>query len=311
VTRTVAVTGGTGFVGAAVIEALLARGDSVKALARNPEKLPQRNQVACVAGSLESDEALARLAAGADALIHCAALTRARRDEEYFLANVEGARRAAAVSAKGGAKFVHVSSMAARQPDLSPYAASKRQSEEAVAEACRGSSWIALRAPAIYGPGDQMTLPYFKLVRSGVALEPLSSPAPRASILYVADAAAAILAALDGELAGGVYEVADDRAEGYSWREIGETLGEVLNVRPRRMRLPRAIIGGYHGLSRGVAMAMGRVPEVRRGQANEFFHPDWVARDNLLNRATGWRPATPLKEGFAKTVRWYQENGLL
>ncbi|MEX0646022.1 MAG: NAD(P)-dependent oxidoreductase [Parvularculaceae bacterium] len=310
-TRTIAVTGGTGFVGAAVIEALLARGDRVKALARSPEKLPSTEQIIPVGGSLESEEALARLAAGADAFIHCAGLVRARRDADFFAANVEGARRAAAASARSGAHFLHVSSMSARRPELSPYAASKRRGEEAVAEVSGGDRWITLRVPAVYGPGDQMTLPYFKLVRSGVALEPASTPAPRASILYVGDVAAAILAALDSELAGAVYDVGDDRAEGYSWREIGETLGEVFNVRPRRMRLPRAVVSGYHGVARGVALAMGRVPEIRRGQANEFFHPDWVARDNLLNGAAGWLPATPLKEGFAKTVRWYQENGLL
>ncbi len=310
-TRTIAVTGGTGFVGAAVIEALLARGDSVKALARNLEKLPHADKILAVAGALESDEALTRLASGAEAFIHCAGLVRARRDREFFAANVEGARRAAQAAARSGAKFLHVSSMAAREPELSPYAASKRLSEKAVADASGANAWIALRIPAVYGPGDKMTLPYFKLISSGVALEPASSPTARASILFVGDAAAAILTALDAEISGAVYEVGDDSADGHSWREIGEALGEVFDVRPRRVGLPRAVVSGYHGLARGLAFATGRVPEVRRGQANEFFHPDWVARDNLLSRATGWRPTTSLKEGFAKTVRWYKENGLL
>ncbi|MHA7870933.1 MAG: hypothetical protein ACX939_01145, partial [Hyphococcus sp.] len=57
--------------------------------------------------------------------------------------------------------------------------------------------------------------------------------------------------------------------------------------------------------------ALKRAPSVRTGQINEFFHPDWVARERLFNEAAGWRPATPLAEGFAKTALWYQERGLL
>ena len=62
----------------------------------------------------------------------------------------------------------------------------------------------------------------------------------------------------------------------------------------------------------------GRCPECgspvglsTRGNFLQFADPDWVARDNLLSAACGWRPETPLKEGFAKTACWYQEHGLL
>ncbi len=309
--RTVAVTGGTGFVGAALIQRLLARGEQVKALARDPKKLPPTDNLIAVEGALESEAALARLAGGADAFIHCAGLTHARRDAEYRAVNVDGAARAARAAAAEGARFVHVSSMSARLPAASPYAASKRDSERAIAEASGENKWIALRAPAIYGPGDMVTLPYFKLVKAGIAAEPRTRAEARASILYVDDVAEAILAALDEAPAGAVYEIGDDREDGHSWREIGRTLGEVLAASPRRVRVPRPVIAVWHGAARAGAALQGRTASVRTGQINEFFHPDWAARENLLTAATGWRPRTPLKEGFAKTVRWYQENGLL
>jgi nucleoside-diphosphate-sugar epimerase len=195
-------------------------------------------------------------------------------------------------------------------PDLSPYARSKFDSERAVKRAAASSPWLALRLPAIYGPGDFATLPYFKLIKSGFALEPLTAAPARASILYVGDAADAMIAAT-GAPAGAVYEVGDDSAAGREWREIGETLGGVLGRNPRRMRLPRPVISAYHGVLRAGERIAGKKPSVRAGQVNEFFHADWVARDNLLSDVCAWRATTPLKEGFAKTAHWYQEHGLL
>lgn len=304
-----ALTGGTGFVGAALMDLLLETGWDVAALARDPARLPEAGEQArVVRGALEDEAALADLAAGADVFFHLAGLTHARRAEDYRRVNVAGARLAARAAAAAGAKLVHASSMSARRPDASPYAKSKLESEAAVAEA--GGDWRALRLPAIYGPRDMATLPFFKLVKAGFALAPKTEPPARASILYVADAAGALLAGA-GAAAGAVYEVGDERPDGFSWREIGTILGDVLDVRPRALAVPRPAIAAYHGLARAIEGALGKGPSIREGQINEFFHPDWTARENLLSDACGWRPKTPLQEGFAKTARWYQENGLL
>lgn len=308
--KTIAVTGGTGFVGAALIAEILKRGDRVRAIARDPKRL-QIAGVDIISGSLEDETALSALADGADVFIHCAGLTRARRDSEFFDVNVEGARRAARAAARTGARLVHISSLAARQPDVSAYAASKRASESAVAKASGANPFIALRAPAIYGPGDAATLPYFKLVARGLAPEPACDPCPRASILYVGDVVSAILTAAEEAPTGEIYEIGDDSPHGYSWREIGEALGEALGVTPRRLPAPRWFLSSYAAGASGISRLAGRAPMVTPGKIREFFHPDWVARDNLLDRATSWRAVTSLKEGFAKTARWYQEHGLL
>lgn len=305
-----AITGGTGFVGGALIDRLLDKNWKVAALARDPKSVSRASAVEIIEGDLENAHALQRLAAGADVFIHLAGVTHARRDSDYYTVNVEGAKRAAKAAAAAGAKFLHISSMSARKPDTSPYARSKFDSESAIAAAADGHFWIALRLPAIYGPGDMATLPYFKLIRSGFALEPKTNPPARASILFVEDAAEAVIAAI-GAPPGRVYEIGDDSETGHEWSEIGAVLGEVLAKKPRRIRLPRPVIALYHQAVRMVESAANRPPSVRSGQINEFFHPDWVARDQLLSDACGWRARTPLKEGFAKTAHWYQENGLL
>jgi nucleoside-diphosphate-sugar epimerase len=307
--RTLAVTGGSGFLGAAIISRLLDRGDLVRALARNGLGRPSSDRLLEVAGSLEDEAALDRLARSADAVIHCAGLTHARRDADFFTANAVGAGRVAAAAARAGARLVHVSSMAARRPDLSAYARSKRDGEDAVSAAMTERQWAILRAPALYGPGDRATLPYFRLIRSGFAPEPRATPEPRASILYVDDAAAAALAAIDG--ACGVYEIGDETANGRSWREIGETLAGAMGVKARRIRMPAPLLSSCAALSAGLARAAGAAPMVTPGKIREFFHSDWVARERLFSAETPWRPETPLHEGFAKTARWYQKNGWL
>ncbi|MEQ1929738.1 MAG: NAD-dependent epimerase/dehydratase family protein [Parvularculaceae bacterium] len=313
-TRTYAVTGGTGFLGAVIIEQLVRRGDCVRALVRDPARLGVTvATVTPVVGSLGSADALSKMAEGAAVVIHCAGLTHARRDAEFHAVNAEGAGRVAAAAASAGARVVLISSMAARRPEVSAYSASKRAGEEAVAAAAAvgGRAWTSLRAPALYGPGDAATLPYFKLIKSGVAPEPAADPAPRASILYVGDVAAAAIAAADAPPPAGVYEIGDERSDGHSWSEIGETLAAALAVRARKIRAPRRLLAACTAISSSVERLFGGAPMVTPGKVAEFFHPDWVARDNMFAAASSWRPSTSLGEGFAKTVRWYKENGLL
>lgn len=280
----------------------------MRALARDPGRLKRFDEIEIIEGSLSNRTELARLAEGASVFIHCAGLTHARTNAEFIAVNIEGSRAAAKASALAGAKFIHISSLAARAPNLSAYAASKHESEIAVAEC--GENWIGLRAPAMYGPGDSATLPYFRMVKNGFAPEPAARPSPRASILYVNDFAEAVLAAFDAA-PGQVYEVGDECSDGHSWGEIGSACAAALGVKATSLRLPRWAMTAFAAPAAAVERMFGGAPMVTPGKVREFFHHDWAARETLLTSASDWRPSTPLHEGFAKTVRWYQEKDLL
>jgi len=305
----IAVTGGTGFLGAHLIKKLFDDGAEITALARRPENITAPIRI--IKGDLNDQDAIDAIAAGTDIFFHLAGVTHARHAEDYHLANVCGAENAAVSAAKAQSKFIHISSMSAREPTVSPYAASKHESESVVSTASGDNPWLALRLPAIYGPGDTATLPYFKMVKSGFALEPKTDPPARASILFAEDAVEAMAAAAHTAPTGHIYEVGDDRADGHAWSEIGETLATIYGKRARRIRAPRPLVAAYQGLSRAADLALKRTPSFREGQINEFFEPDWTARNHLLNKETDWRPQNSLKEGFAKTVHWYQNHGLL
>ncbi|MCB2112329.1 MAG: NAD-dependent epimerase/dehydratase family protein [Parvularculaceae bacterium] len=307
----VSLTGGTGFIGAALIDQLVAEGFQVRALARDKARVKRGGEIEIVEGDLENSAALASLADGAEIFIHLAGETHARTEQDFTRINVAGAERAATAAAKAGARFLHASSLSARAPETSPYARSKLESEGAIARAAPDGRWITLRLPAIYGPGDLVTLPYFKMLKSGFAFEPATESPARASLLFVEDAASAFIWAMTKGEAGNVYEVEDDAPAGRSWSEIGKVLSSIYGNDAMAIRIPKPAIALIHEGMRAADTIFGRTPSIRQGQVNELFHPDWVARDNLFGGSTGWRAATGLKEGFAKTVRWYQEQGLI
>jgi len=307
----IAITGGTGFVGTALLRALTKQHCQVKALARNPSKIEPARNIEVIEGDLNNTSALHKLIADCDVFIHLAGITHARKREEYFSVNRDAARHLAELIRPTPVKLLHISSLSAREPRLSPYAQSKRESETAVAQILDQDRWLALRLPAIYGDGDLVTLPFFKLVKSGIAPAPSTTPPARASLLYVQDCADAIIAAARFAETGKVYDVGGDREDGHSWEEIATLLGQTLGKTPRKISIPKPVIAAYYAALRRVEEAMGDAPSVREGQVNELFHPDWVARENLLSKAIDWTPAHTLEQGFAKTAIWYQENKLI
>ena len=312
----VAVTGATGFVGDHLVRHLLDQGAAVRALARAPEKLTAlknhapAGRLTVIKGDLDDGAALAEMAKGADVTIHLAARTHAMGPEEFHAANVRGAAAAAAATRDAGGFFVHISSIAARHP-LSDYAKSKADSETAVLGETGADGALILRAPAIYGPGDMATLPFFKMVRLGIAPEPASATPAMASILYVGDLVAAIEAAARDAAPGETYEIGDDSADGRAWTEIGATLGAVMGKKPLRFRAPRALLLAQAMAAETIGKLRGEATFVSRSKVDELFHPDWVARHNLLSEATDWTPRTSLSEGFETTLRWYRDEGHL
>jgi len=314
----IGVTGATGFVGATIVDRLLGMGATVRVLVRNPARLDISGTLDIVQGSLGDNRALQTFAHGLDALIHCAGLTHARTKQAFFTTNVDGAAQiAAAFSAQHaqetpGARFVHISSLAARVPDISTYAHSKAASETAVATAS-SCPVVTLRAPALFGPRDHATLPFFKAVKKGIAPIPGGNREKRASILYVDDFVEAIIACLTHPLTGPVslFEVGDAKPDGHSWPEIAKACGTAFGRSPRLVRLPRTVLTGHAAVNAFAQKRLGRAPMLTPEKVAEFFYPDWAARDNLLSTQLDWRPAVRLDEGFRRTADWYRQVGWL
>ncbi|MEO8813272.1 MAG: NAD-dependent epimerase/dehydratase family protein [Caulobacteraceae bacterium] len=301
-----AITGATGFLGRRTAEILLARGWRVRALVR-PESLARAPAGAeIVVGDLADPAALDALARDAAVVIHCAGLIKARRDSDFFAINEGGTDRVAAAAA---GRVVLVSSLAAREPGLSAYAASKRAGEGA-ARAAAGARLTIVRPPAIYGPGDLETLALFRFAAWSPFL-PLPGPdEARLALAHVDDVAAAVADFALGGAGVGPFAIPGAKPEGYGWREVMMTAASTVGRRPHLIRIPAwAVMSAARGSSLASAAA-GRPAIFTPGKAREILHGAWsVTADEM---APGAAPARfDLKSGFTDAVAWYRGRGLL
>jgi len=306
----VAVTGASGFVGTHLIDRLVAAGHDVRVLCHR--SAPARTSaLTVVRGSLDDSVALAELVRDADVVVHTAAAVAAADDSTFQRVNVAGTRRLAHAARDAGVgRFLLLSSLAARRPDLSAYAASKKAAEDALADV-EGLAWDALRPPAVYGPGDRQVLVFFRLLKHGIGLLPAGDTA-RVSVIHVADLADAVMAWLDSETGtADVYELADGFRNGYTWRTLIDAAARELTIEPRYMTPPQGLLRVLsHGL-RAWARLTGGVPFLTPDKLRELRHTDWVCRDDRFPRRTGWRPRIALGEGLRATLAWYQARGWL
>lgn len=299
-----AVTGGAGFLGRPLVAALMADGWRVRALLRRDPIHPAWRGLVpeVVVGALEDDAALDRLCAGADVVVHAAGLTAARDRSAFDAVNVAGARR---VARRAPARMLLVSSLAAREPRLSGYAASKRGGEDAAREILGGRLTVA-RPPALYGPLDPATLPLFQAAARSPAL-PVFDAAARLTLMHVHDAARQLVA-LAATPTAATATLCDSRPQGYAWREILETAAREVGARP-------AIVPAPAWLLKAAALAAtmfsaGRPAIFGLGKAREMLHADWSVR--LDEQVRGLPEARfTLESGFRDAVAGYREAGLL
>jgi nucleoside-diphosphate-sugar epimerase len=309
---TIALTGGTGFIGRHVIAALAESGPSLRLLMRTPDALSGNPKCHIVAGSLEDRDALARLVEHADMVIHCAGAISAPDRSSFAAANVEGTRNlAAAAAAAGVRRFVHLSSIAAREPALTAYAWSKAESEAALAAELPASRHVTLRPPAVYGPGDRATLPLLRQLLQPLVILPVAAD-QRVSLIFARDLAAAITAvAAAPSCPSGPYELSDGTPGGYSWPDLVNIAARHAGRNPKTLFLPLPIA---RLAARGATLAArlsGFRPILTVDKLPELYHRDWVSHAEGLAAVTPWRPRVTFAEGLATTLDWYIGEGWL
>jgi nucleoside-diphosphate-sugar epimerase len=301
VPKLAAITGATGFVGPHLVAALARHGWKFRLLMRRWTPLPSLPGVKAeiVWGDLSDEASLKRLVAGADAVVHAAGLIKARRPIEFDRVNRDGTARLSALSPD--VPFLLLSSLAAREPQLSPYAASKRAAEEVVTR--RSGPWLAVRAPAVYGPGDRETLAYFKMAARGFALQP-DQPDARLSLIHVEDLAEALALALDRSLSPAVYEIDDGHPNGYRHADMAAAAAEALGRRVRPIRIGRGLMNTVAGLN-----ILRPGPQILSpAKVRELYHSDWTVHENRLAEATGFAARFGLVDGFRHTILWYRKR---
>ena len=311
--RLVAVTGATGFIGATICRVLHEAGFAVRILVRSlrrAQTLGERvDQI--VEGDLHDRQALGKLVDGAFAVVHCAGVVRGARQTDFDRVNVQGLENLVAVMSAarpdGARRLLSLSSLAAREPALSFYANSKYRGEQVLVSQASALHWLALRPPAVYGPGDRELLPLFRLMSRGIAPVP-GSPQARFSMIYVDDIAGLVLAWLrHAAPPSGVFALDDGTPGGYSWQDVAEAVARLCQRPVRVVRLPAAFLSLPAWVNRSLARTFGYAPMLTPEKLRELRHPDWVCNNRALQQVLDWRPRYRLEAGLRNTPGWCRQ----
>ena len=298
-----AITGGTGFVGSHVVDLAVAAGHQVQALTRREQA--ERDNVQWVRGDLDDRAALKKLVEEADAVVHVAGVINAPDAAGFEHGNVAGTLAMLAAATAGGVhRFVHVSSLAAREPNLSLYGGSKARAEDLV----RGSGldWSILRPPAVYGPGDRETLELFKMAKLGLMLMP---PRGRVSVIHVHDLARLLLSLAEpGAPSAIVIEPDDGQPGGWSHGEFMRAIGHALGKTPQVVPVPGPLLRLAARIDR---LARRDRAKLTPDRVAYFLHRNWTVDLRLRAPPTLWEPSVKLNQGLKETADWYKLQGWL
>lgn len=321
---TVAVTGGTGFTGAALIKRLVADGYQVRALARTVSGVAPQSNVEVVAGDLSRASALEKLVQGADTVFHIAAMYRSEGGLEEFLAvNYEGTRALLDASIRAGVRrFVYCSTIgvhgtvAATPADESApynprdyYQESKLLAEKhCLALHGQGIEVVVIRPCGIYGPGDTRMLKMFQMIDKGMFFF-VGNGQPNFHPVYIDDLVQGFMLAMRApEAAGEAFIIGGPHY--MPLREYVAAAAYALGAPRPALTIPYGLMSFAAASCEWLCKPLRISPPLHRRRLTFFKHNRAFSTDKA-RRLLGYQPQTELDEGFRRTVSWYREQGLL
>ncbi len=316
------VTGAGGFLGRALVAALAARGDRVRALVRRPAPALSGTGVEVLQGDVLDPAALAAAVRGAEVVFHLAGVRRAAERDEFFRVNAGATRlllEACAAGAPSLRRFVLAGSRAASPPSatgldedapLRPaewYGESKAEAER-IAFQYRDRLPVAVaRPPRIVGAGDRENLLFFRLARAGWALRLGDRPL---SWIDVDDCAAGLLLLAERpEAIGAPFFLASE--ERTSVEGLMRAAAAALGVRPRVVAVPGPLLAGAGALADLASRLSGRRLPFGRKLARQLLAPGWVCDAGRARARLGFTAPTPLATSIGRAADWYRREGLV
>jgi dihydroflavonol-4-reductase len=318
------VTGATGFVGWHVARRLLERGESVRALVRDPARLKELDGVEAVQGDLRDPESLAKAVEGCGVVYHVAADYRlwTRDPEEMFRSNVEGTRNVLVAARRTGAeRVVYTSTVGCigipkdgigdeQTPvgieDMQgPYKRSKFLAEKVALEfAGDGFPVVIVNPTAPVGDHDFKPTPTGKMVVDFVRGAMPAFLDTGLNVVDVRDVAAGHLAACERGRVGERYILG---AENLTLERIFGTLAVAVGRPAPKIRIPYAVAYAAGVVSTAWAGVTGKEPLAPLDGVKMARKKMWVRHEKAA-RELGYAPG-PAAGALKRAVEWFRDNG--
>lgn len=321
--KKVFVTGGTGFVGMAVVEELVQRGFEVYCLVRNPGKLSLFTglPVQPVPGDLHSDFTIPD---DTEYIIHLAGVTKAVSYYDYYRGNVESTRnliRRIKAMQTAPARIVGISSQAAAGPspdgtpvteDMDPkpitwYGKTKLLAEQELRMLSPEYPVTIIRPPAVYGPRDRDILNIFRFLNYGLNVK-IGKEEQRVSVIFVRNLAAGIIDAMIHQNAVNETFFLTDGTD-YSWSELIRMIAEIMNKSFITLPLPFPVASATAGVIEFFSRLSGTPTILNRQKMLEVKEKYWLCSPQKAIRRWGYQPRYPTAEALKITYDWYKAHG--
>jgi len=189
-------TGGTGFVGHAVLDALLAEGHRVRVLARRPLTVRDTGPAGgesppeVAAGNILDPPSLEKAMAGLEGVVHLVGIISEAGSATFENVHTQGTANVVEAARKSGAtRFVHMSALGTRPGAVSRYHRTKWAAEEYIRNS--GLAWTIFRPSLIYGPEDHFVNLFARIARYSPIVPVLGSGQARFQPIDVASVASA------------------------------------------------------------------------------------------------------------------------
>ncbi|HVP77686.1 MAG TPA: SDR family NAD(P)-dependent oxidoreductase [Thermodesulfobacteriota bacterium] len=319
------VTGGTGFIGSHLAEALLQRGTQVRCLVRkeNDLKWLKGLPVEIVSGDCSDQTSLSEAVKEVDEVFHLAGITKAVKEKTYFDVNAFGTEnliRACLENNRRLRKFIYLSSQAAAGPcrngdkkkesdqcePISAYGQSKRKGEELALDHAHEIPLIILRPTGVYGPRDKDFYTLFKWVSKRI--KPCFSG--KVSLCYVQDVIQAILLAAESQTKSGEIFFLSDGTD-YPMREVGDVFAKTMGVTPLSVPIPKWLLFGFASFSEYLSLLSRKPSLISRGMAEQMVEKDWTCDITKAKTTLGFQPQFQLSHGAKLTYQWYKNQNWL
>jgi nucleoside-diphosphate-sugar epimerase len=319
------VTGGTGFIGSHLTEALIRKGVQVRCLLRKTSDLKWLRDlpIEFVPGDCNDKTSLEEAVRGVDWVFHLAGATKATKEETYFDVNGFGTENLIHACLENNPrlqKFIYISSQAAAGPSIngsnkkesdpcepvSFYGRSKRMGEESVLAHAHELPAFILRPSAVYGPRDKDVFALFKCLSRRI--KPcLTGRRQRLSLCYVQDIVQGILLAVETQAKSGEIFFLSDGND-YRIEEIGDIVAHAMGITALRIRVPRRMVVGIACFSEFLSKLFGRPFLLNKDKAKEIIQKEWVCDITKAKTLLGFEPRVPLSEGARLTFEWYKKE---